>query len=222
VFGALAALTSSFTWAFASTRYAQASRHAGAVRVNLARAILCAPAYAALAAAFHGRAVFASLTVEKAVWLAASVVCSYGFTDNLFFHASRRIGVATALAIASTYPLWATLGAVALGSARFGWVRLGGTLLCVAGVAALVKLSPAARAEGGARRRDLAGLALAFATSLLWALNTVAIQRGGAGLSTWQANFFRYGFALALLAASLAATGFRPARWAAARRRAAG
>ncbi len=208
--GALAALASSFTWAFASTRYAQASRGAGSVRVNLARAVIVFPIYAAVSLAVFSRGAFAAVSAPKVAWLAASVLCSYGFADNLFFAASRRIGVSTALAICSTYPLWATLAGVALGGERFGWIRLGGTLLCVGGVAALILLAPASLGGGRGGRRDLLGLALSVVTSLLWALNTVAIKRGGAGVSAWEANAIRYGIALVFLFASLAATGFAP------------
>src|SRR5689334_9775213 len=106
---ALAALGSSFTWAFASVRYAQVSREIGSARVNFARALVVGPLYLVVAAALHGSNVAAGMTVGKAGWLALSVVCSYVLADGLFLAAARRTGIATALSIASTYPLWAAL-----------------------------------------------------------------------------------------------------------------
>src|SRR5437868_505010 len=92
--GALAALGSSATWAYASTRYAQASRHAGSVRVNLARAAVVVPVYVALALATRGlHGAVAGLTLTGALWLLGSVICSYAVADSLFFAAARRLGI---------------------------------------------------------------------------------------------------------------------------------
>src|SRR2546423_15239407 len=103
--GALAALGSSLTWAFASVRYAQVPRDIGSARVNLARALVVGPFYFLVAAALHGSNIATGMTVGRAVWLAVSVLCSYVLADTLFLSAARRAGVATALSIASTYPL---------------------------------------------------------------------------------------------------------------------
>ena len=52
--GAAAALGSSVTWAYASTRYAQASRDVGSQRVNLARATVVLPIYLAILVLLKG------------------------------------------------------------------------------------------------------------------------------------------------------------------------
>jgi drug/metabolite transporter (DMT)-like permease len=203
--GPFAALTSSFTWAFASTRYAQASRAAGAARVNLVRAVIVVPIYLTAVLVTRGGASLDGIHPARVGWLMASVVCSYGFADGLFFIAARRIGVPTALSIASTYPLWAALSGALFGGERFGPVRAAGTLLAVGGVVALVRLAP--RLDGddrpGAWRSDFAGVALAGLTSIFWAFNTVAIKHGATGITTWQANAVRYSLALCLLSATV-------------------
>src|SRR4051812_35139093 len=96
--GALAAFGSSLTWAFASVQYSHVSRNLGSPRVNLARATVVAPFYLVLALAIHGRNVVA-ISPRGAGWLALSVVGSYALADNLFFSATRRIGISTALSI---------------------------------------------------------------------------------------------------------------------------
>ena len=68
----------------------------------------------------------------------------------------------TALSIASSYPLWAALvGSLASGE-PFGPLRATGTLLCVGGVIALVRLAPSQEpgAPGTRGRADLGGLVL--------------------------------------------------------------
>ena len=89
--GALAALGSSFTWAYASARYTTSSRTVGSVRVNLVRALVAAPIYVVVASLLHGRAATAPMTGASVGWLATSVLCSYGFADILFFSSARHV-----------------------------------------------------------------------------------------------------------------------------------
>src|SRR5262249_33242827 len=147
IIGAMAALASAALWAFASTRYALASRAVGSARVNLARACTVLPVFAAATLlSTHGH-LAADVTPARAAWLGMSVVCAYAFADNLFFAAARRVGITTALAIASSYPLWAAVAGALWRNERFGVVRAGGTLLCVGGVIALIVLAPQAADE---------------------------------------------------------------------------
>jgi drug/metabolite transporter (DMT)-like permease len=196
-FGPLAALGASFTWAYATTRYTQASRDVGSARVNLARATVVLPIFLVLALVAKRGALLDGIDGPRALWLLASVTCSYALGDNLFFTASRRIGISTALAIASIYPLWAALFGVVLRHERFGPLRLAGTVLCVGGVVALVRLAPGMRAARD--RLELGGLVLALATSLFWAGNSITIKLGAEGIGPFQANAVRYGFAVLLL-----------------------
>ena len=107
--GAMAAFGSSLTWAFASVRYSQMSREIGSVQVNLARALVVGPFYLAIALVLHRGRPANGVSTESALWLMVSVLCSYVLADSLFFVAARRIGVSTALSIASIYPLWAAV-----------------------------------------------------------------------------------------------------------------
>ena len=210
--GPLAAFASSCTWAYASTRYAQASRDLGSAGVNLARAVFVVPIYLVVTLATLGRAAATGVTATGTAWLTVSVLCSYGVADNLFFASARRLGVPTALSIASSYPLWAALVGTMASGERFGPLRASGTLLCVGGVIALVRLSSSRepRERGQHGRADVGGLVLAFVTSFLWAGNSVSIKHGAVGLTVWQANLIRYSIALPLLAGQLAAARTKP------------
>ncbi len=195
--GALAALGSSFTWAYASARYTTASQTIGAVRVNLARVLVAAPIYCVVTAILHGSAATTPITPAHLAWLTTSVVCSYGFADVLFFAAARNLGISTALAIASIYPLWSALAGALFGHEAFGALRIAGVLLCTGGIVALVRLSSHTRdkAQGNA----VLGLLLALLTSLFWAGNTFTVKRGSVGLDVWQANAIRYSAAALIL-----------------------
>ncbi len=217
--GALAALASAALWAFASTRYALASRALGSARVNLTRATTVLPIFAVATLLSTRGHLLADVNGARAGWLLVSVFCAYAFADNVFFAAARRVGVTTALAIASSYPLWAAVAGSLWRGEPFGLLRAAGTVLCVGGVIALIVLAPKAAelADGepskkahphahSSMREAQEGIALALLTSILWAGNTVATKQGGTGIAAWQANFVRFLFAWPILAATSALT----------------
>jgi drug/metabolite transporter (DMT)-like permease len=206
VTGALAALASAAIWGFASTRYALVSRTLGSARVNLARATTVMPIFLVATAWSTRGHLLAGVDGTRAAWLALSVFCAYAFADSVFFSAARRVGVTTAMAIASVYPLWATIAGALWRGEPFGLARAAGAALCLGGVIALILLAPRAAHEvphaGSDRHASRIGIALALLTSLLWAGNTVATKLGGTGLFAWQANFVRFAFAWPVLAAT--------------------
>jgi drug/metabolite transporter (DMT)-like permease len=208
--GALASVGSAALWAFASTRYAQASRAVGSARVNLTRASTVLPLFVVATLVTTRGHLLAGIDTTRALWLGLSVLCAYGFADNLFFASARRVGITTSLAIASSYPLWAALVGVVWRGERFGALRAGGTLLCVGGIIALIVLSPRAVEEHehthSTKREAREGILLALATSILWAGNTVSIKMGGSGIEAWHANLIRFLIAWPILAATSALT----------------
>lgn len=201
--GPLAAFGASVTWAYASARYARVSREVGSARVNLARAVTASAFFAGLFALTGDHAALALLSVRAVAWLLASIVASYAFGDSLFFTAARRIGVTTALSIASVYPIWAALFGALVAGEPFGPWRALGTLLSVAGIVWLVRLAGTGVALRTPGPRDVGGLVLAFATSLLWAANSVAVKRGSQGLDLPLANAVRFSMAVVLLSVQM-------------------
>src|SRR5258706_5175932 len=141
VVGPLAAFRASVTWAYATTRYSRVSREVGSARVNLTRALTALPVFLLLHALLGSSSLLNGVGLLRAGWLLLSVVSSYALADSLFFTASRRVGVTTALSIASTYPLWAALWGTLVESEPFGPQRALGTLLAVSGVVWLVRLA---------------------------------------------------------------------------------
>jgi len=209
--GTVAAFTASVTWAFATTRYARASREVGSTRINLARALTALPAFVLLRLAFGGGALFSGLTPERATWLVVSIVCSYALADSLFLTACRRVGITTALSVASMYPLWAALWGTVQDGEPFGPARGAGTLLAVGGVIWLVQLGTKGTPAAGGR--DLTGLGLSVLVSVLWALNSVGVKRGAAGMNVFDVNVFRFGAAVLILSPQLGLPSERGRAW---------
>jgi drug/metabolite transporter (DMT)-like permease len=195
--GPAAAFTASVTWAFATTRYSRASREVGSARVNLARSVVATSGFALLRFFQGGEQVFSGMTTNAAGWLLGSIVCSYALGDSLFLTASRRVGITTALSIASTYPLWAALWGTVIDHEPLGLTRGAGMLLAVGGVMWLVQLGH----KGPVRRdrRDWGGVGLSLVASVLWALNSISLKRGSVGMNLLDVNVFRFGAAFVLL-----------------------
>ena len=204
--GALAALLTSVTWAFASARYAEAARSAGGVRVNLVRAVVATALWGGAFLVLEGPRALAGVSAPQALLLAASIACSYGIGDNVFFVAARRIGISAALAIATIYPLWAALYGVLFRAEPLGATRAFGLVCCLAGVAALSAQNGQASDDGApaSGRAALVGVALALLTSLFWAGNAVCLKLGGEGLSLYLVNALRFAIGTLLLTLQLA------------------
>ena len=206
--GPLACLGSAAFWALAATVYARVARDHGPMAVNFMRAALSFPIFLAAALLSGPANGLALVTPGRAGWLLLSVVGSYVVGDALFLASARSLGVPVSLAIASTYPLWSAFAGWAFLGQSVGAAGLAGVGLVVAGVVTVIgrgrRRSEEPSAPDGAStelsaRPGTAGVLLALATSLFWALNTFAVTKGGADLPVGAVNVFRMGFAAALL-----------------------
>jgi drug/metabolite transporter (DMT)-like permease len=176
------------------------------VRVNYARALFASVAWTAYGLLSMGSSLFDGVTLPGVFWLGLSIVCSYVLGDGVFYAAARRVGVPTALAVATVYPLWAALYGVLLRGETLGPVRGIGLAGSVLGVVALLRLSsleqthPPQVAVGRPRASDAAlGIGIALLTSLFWAGNAVFLKQGAEGLNVGQANVLRFGIGAFLL-----------------------
>jgi drug/metabolite transporter (DMT)-like permease len=204
----------SVTWAFASIRYAAVAREVGDARVGLLRAVSATVMWWAVALATSGSPSEA-VDLRHGAFLVGSIVCSYALGDRVFFAAAHRVGVSTALAIATIYPLWAALYGTLFRGEPFGLRRSLGVLACLIGVSALLALSRAGnvstaqRANGSASATSnaqvyaLGGVGLALLTSLFWAGNAVFLKLGTDGPDIVQANAIRFTAGVVLLALQL-------------------
>lgn len=199
--GPLCALSSSFTWAVGSLVYSRLSQNYSAFAVNFARAAIALPLF--FCAAFlvaggwtEGWAAFEAISATHVGWFTLSMFASYGFGDALFLWSTRSLGVPGALAVASSYPLWAALAGFFWNGDTFS-LRMGvGLALTVGGVILVLLYSP----ERVSLRFPFRGLALGLLTSVLWALNSFAVSRAGKDLSAPVGNVVRMVMGLLLSA----------------------
>lgn len=201
--GPLSAFTASLTWAFASTRFAEAARREGAVRVGLLRALSASVLWLAALGLTQGLGALRLVGGGRALFLLGSILCSYALGDRLFFAAASRLGVSSALSIATVYPLWAALYGTVVRNEPLGPVRVLGMLFCLLGVSAVLRMSRTAAPAQFEPRAAWAGAGLALLTSLFWAGNTVFLKLGSQGISLLQANALRYPFGVLLVLVQL-------------------
>lgn len=186
--GPLSALLSSVTWAVGVSAYTEMARHHPAHAINMSRALVAAPLFA-LMAWLSGD----SFTVSnyQLLMLTLSIISSYSFGDVLFLWAARTIGIPTALAIASSYPLWSALvgwGVRGEQMALSGW---GGLLLLILSVATVIRTGASQSPHDLPSRDYWKGILCSLAVSLLWSLNTYSVSEGSTGLSSAASNTIR-------------------------------
>jgi transporter family protein len=188
------------------------------VAVNFMRASLSFPVFLVVALVQGPASGLGEVTAGRAGWLLVSVLGSYAVGDALFLASTHLLGVPVALAIASTYPLWSAFAGWAFLGQSVGPAGVAGVGLVVAGVVTVVRRGrgashgASAAPSIGERARGpdhAAGVLLAVATSLFWALNTFAVARGGEGLPVAGVNTVRMGMAAVLLPLVRLAAGGR-------------
>jgi drug/metabolite transporter (DMT)-like permease len=197
--GPLGAFTASVTWAYASARYAEVARTAGAVQIGLLRACCASVLWLMVLAVGDGLHARAQIDLVHVLCLAGSIVCSYALGDRIFFAAAARIGVSSALAIATIYPLWAALYGALVRGEPLGPSRSVGIACCLLGVSTVLRMSGGPTEHVSARKGALWGAGLALLTSLFWAGNAVFLKLGSEGLSLALANAVRFPCGVVLL-----------------------
>jgi drug/metabolite transporter (DMT)-like permease len=216
--GPICAFLSAAIWALASVTYSRLTHSFTAFSVNFSRALIALPIFVGAvwieAGGFsQGTQAFSLVTVSHLTWFFLSMVASYGLGDSLFFYSTRSLGVPGALAIASTYPLWTTIAGIYDGQESINAWQFGGLLVTLLGVVVVILHGPKGPSEvsGGARppgeekpsKLELraVGVVLAISTSLLWALNNLAVAKGGQGLTSMVGNCIRMAYALGISSA---------------------
>lgn len=195
--GALSAFAASFTWALGTVFYSKLLQKYPSPLINSSRTLISFLIFAALATSIVGWNMHSGwevLGAKNLYWSIASVVSSYALGDVVFFAASMRLGVPVALTIASTYPLWSAIAGYFLTAQPLALEKCLGMSLAIIGVGVVIL----GGGKNKSSNKDINGYLLALATSLFWALNSVAVSQASAGVNTLVAGTLRMGLAVLL------------------------
>lgn len=198
--GELIALLSALVWAIASVLTAIAAKRLHVVPLNLARCLIATAFFWALLPFFGSIQALMTIRASALLWLVVSVLGLLVVGDTLYFRSMDLAGVSWAMPVAGITPLWVVLLASLVIGEPLTWQLLAGALLVVLGIIFVGR--PARPAKGGnpvdqqARR---AGLLMALAASVLWAIGHVSLKLGTEGLHSVVANSVRQPLAALML-----------------------
>lgn len=201
--GAVAAFLSALTWAVGSGAYARLTREYSPLRLAMSRALAAIPLFAIAGVLIEGGVMgyvsaLRAVGARETAWYFYSMIATYGLGDTCFLLATRGLGVPGALAIASIYPLWTTLGELVLHGRLPPPLQWIGMLVVVAGTIWVIlsaptvetdtTLSTSARPRSSSRAR---AVWLALGASIFWASNSVAIAAVGNSVGAVVGNSIR-------------------------------
>ncbi|MFZ9595505.1 MAG: DMT family transporter [Bdellovibrionia bacterium] len=201
--GPLCALCSALTWAIGSAGYSQLSKKHSAYAINFARALVSFPlslitTFLIAGGLSEGIGYFKNVQASQVGWLSLSMLASYGVGDVVFLASTKKIGLPSALAIASCYPVWTVLGGYFAYQESITAVQFLGLLLTLAGVVFVILNSPEKSKKKGQPQSSFSflGFGLAVFASMCWATNSFATARGGMGLIPPVGNSIRMSIGL--------------------------
>jgi len=208
--GEVIAILSALLWAVASVLMTVGTKRIHAVPMNMIRCLISTSFFWILLPFYGGLEALAAIPPLAFVWMIVSVLGLLVIGDTLYFRSMDLAGVSWAMPVASINPLWAVLLASVFVDEPLTWSLLLGAVLVVVGVTLLSR--PVGQVTGGrtiqpSERR--AGLLLALATSVLWAVGQVALKPATAGMHSVVANSVRQPMGVLLLAGLTTAQG----RW---------
>jgi drug/metabolite transporter (DMT)-like permease len=206
---------SSVTWAIGSSRYSQLSKTQSPYAINFSRAIFSFPIFLLLSLLVMGgitplASAYRAFAPNQLGWLAASTVASYAFGDVMFLLSAQAIGVPSALAIGSIFPIWtALLGHFFQGEILSSWQAMG-LFMAVGGVVTIILSdTPSVDKRNPETKTLVRGVAFALVTSFMWTLNSYAINRASPGNTAVVMNSIRMLIALFLVTIFARGMGYR-------------
>lgn len=200
----LAAFSASITWAIGSSTYSLLARSHPSQAINFSRALLVLPLFliVSMITSFNESGFFLnslrSLKNDNVVWLIVSNIASFALGDVFFFISTTMVGVPTALAIASTFPVIATAGAIFFDNQILSFYNGFGLFCVVIGTVIVIKTGKKTLTQSISKEKYKTGIILSAITACFWALNTYASAKGALGISPFDANVIRMVSALIL------------------------
>jgi len=194
--GALCATGSALTWAVTNLLIRSLSTAFNSVALNALRSTMGGALVVLWVATVGGWGDLATMSARAFWLLAISVVLALGVGDTVFFESTRWLGLAQAMTIAMTYPIFSALLAVAFLNEPLSVHVLVGSVVTLAGVALTVR----AQGDGPhAKGHVRLGVAAALFASVVWAIAVVAMKPALEEVDAVRAQAIRLPLAAAML-----------------------
>lgn len=167
--GELAALGAAVSWTFSAIFYRKALQQTKPISANIIRLSCTSAILLAFLIAIGKLGVLTSLGTNVAILAGVSGIVGLGIGDTLYLLSLKLIGVARAVPLTCTYPLFSLLWATMLSKEDITVSVAFGTVTIVVGIWLLSYEKDMASAE--VQRKTLKGAAAALATALLWSVS---------------------------------------------------
>lgn len=173
--GELAALGAAICWTVSAILYKRALQQTKPISANIVRC-LCTSLILVASLAVIGRLqILTSLPTYAVVLASASGVIGLGLGDTLYMVSLKLIGVARAVPITCTYPLFNLLLAVFLQGKTITVQVVFGAVVIVFGIWLLTQEEE--KTENGPQKKNLLkGVVAAVATAIIWSVSIAMIN----------------------------------------------
>jgi DME family drug/metabolite transporter len=173
--GELAALGAAVCWTISAILYREALLKSKPISANIVRLASAAIILIGCLAVIGKLRILASLPVYAVVLACASGIIGLGFGDTLYMVSLKLVGVARAVPITCTYPLFNLLLAVVLAGENVTLPVVLGTSAIVLGIWLLGQETEESTQETQ-RRVLVKGMVAALATAVMWSVSIAMID----------------------------------------------
>jgi len=170
VIGELAALCAAASWAFSSVLYRKALSVASPFQANLIRFTSVSVVLIASLAAVGKVWALTHLSSSVSLLAYLSGILSLVIGDTLYMYALKSMGVARAVPISFTYPLFNILTAVIVKGDRVTWLVVAGAISIVAGIS-LISSKEKSNPNGSPQAMSGGAVASALCAAATWSIS---------------------------------------------------
>jgi DME family drug/metabolite transporter len=174
--GELAALGAALSWTVSALFYRKALQQAKPVSANIVRLACTGGLLLLLVVAFGKLDSLTSLPSSLAVLSVVSGLVGLGVGDTLYMVSLKTAGVARAVPVTCTYPLFSLLWTAVLEGEEITASVVLGAMAIVFGVLLLSRSEHASTTDIGQQRPLYVGIAFALATAILWSISIAMIN----------------------------------------------
>lgn len=173
--GEIAALGAAICWTISAVLYKQALSNTKPISANVVRCTCTSIVLIACLAVIGRIGILTSLPIYAAMLTSVSGIIGLGFGDSLYMISLKLIGVARAVPITCTYPLFSVLLGIFLQKETVTSYVVLGAVAIVLGIWLLSREEKTDVNE--LRKRDLVkGVASALATAVIWSVSIALIS----------------------------------------------
>ena len=202
MYGELLALLSAFCWAAGGAVYKKGLEYTDVWTGNLIRVSATAFGFIVVMALKRLDDMIFSITPNLALWLIISAIFAFFIGDLFYLEAIKRAGVARAVPVSSTYPLFVAFAAFAIYGRNVGFLLLIGSILVIVAIYLISENNI----------KGVGGIGHAIVAAISWSISITIVDYLVNYLPAEAVAGFRFLVVSAIMAAFIPVKGFKLSR----------